>query len=107
MVIDSRPRSMAIVIVSAKQETATLSLVDAKKRLEETKAEASAANEKMFEALLLIDPDEYADLADRIYAQTRIDEAEAGAKRAWARYEEALIRYDWEMTTARKFGVII
>jgi hypothetical protein len=96
---------MQIVIVSADKETATLSLVDAKRRLEESRAIAAAQNERMFEAILNLDPDE-GGVDDRVAAQEKIYECERDAELAWKRYEKALTRYGWEVTQARKVGVI-
>src|SRR5437016_4490164 len=96
---------MQIVIVSAQQETVTLSLVDARRRLEETRATAVAVNELMFEAILNLDPDDCG-IDDRIGIELKIAECERAAETAWKRYEKALIRYGWEVTQARKAGII-
>jgi hypothetical protein len=96
-----------IVIVSAANETGALSLVDSRKRLDESKAAAVAANETMFEKIINLDPeDDEATVEDRIERAMAIEKAEAEADKAWLVYERCLIRYGWEVVQARKAGIV-
>jgi hypothetical protein len=96
---------MQIIAVTEEQSLALESLTKARERLEETHAQAVAANETMFEALLNNDEEE-GDTEDRIAAADKNAECELAAKVAWRRYEKALIRYAWEVTICKKLGII-
>jgi hypothetical protein len=98
---------MKIVIVGADKETAAQSLVESQKRLDDAKDATRTANEKMFEAILNLDPDDDdAALEDRIKHAEEIEKAEEIARKAWARYDRALLRYGWECAQARKAGLV-
>jgi hypothetical protein len=96
-----------IVIVSADDETATCSLIEAKKRLNMSLAEAEAANQLLFEAYSQIDPeDEDLDPEDRISGVYKISQVEEEARLAWKRYTTSLVKYQREEDYARRRGII-
>ena len=91
--------------MSAEKETVTLSLIDARRRLEEARATAAACNERYYESILNLDPDDCC-IDDRLSVEQKIAECERDAEIAWDKYEKALLRYGWDIVQARKAGVI-
>jgi hypothetical protein len=59
----------------------------------------------MFEAILNLDPDDCG-IDERIGIELKIAECERNAELACKRYEKALTRYGYEVTQARKAGII-
>jgi hypothetical protein len=96
---------MTITVVTEKQQLALQSLTNARARLEQAKADAEAANQSMFEALVLNDT-EAENLDERIAAEEKNIQCEEEAERAWVRYGKSLIRYRWELTEAQRQGII-
>jgi hypothetical protein len=93
------------MFLNAENETATLSLLDTRRRLEETRIAAVLANEGMFDALVNLDPDDCG-IDERINREMKIAYYEFEAERAWKRYEKAVLRCGWEIKQAKKAGLL-